>query len=154
MGSQRVWLLEGLWWLVTAGLVILVIWPIRDEIFQFPFERSNIFFIVCFITSLRWFLLLKTTPFAKNIWVKLVLLFAAIWTFLYSLQLFSKFQVFIDEKGIESITFHLTEARQIALSKYIVSEYIFFAVGSMIICFMIPIRMVISIWRTYNLNKA
>ena len=48
-----------------------------------------------------------------------------IWLAMYSLKEFGLFQAFINDKGVESITFHLTDDRQIALGKYIISEFVF-----------------------------
>ena len=154
MLSLRSWLIEIVWWLVTLIVIVLVIYPIRQEIYGFPFEKSNIYFIIGCITGLRWLLLLPSTPFAKNLWVKLVLIFFCIWLLLFSYNRFGMFQIFLDEKGIISLTNHLSESRQMAMSKYISSEYVFFAVGTMVACIILPFRLVVSIWRTYNLNKA
>jgi len=154
MVNSKAWLAEFLWLTITVVLVVLVIWPIRQEIYNFPFEKSNIYFIVCCVTGLRWLLLLPSTPFAKNLWVKLILIFICIWVFIFSFNRFGLFSVFLDEKGIESLTIHLPEERQIALSKYIASEYIFFSVGAMIACVFLPFRLIISIWRTYNQNTV
>lgn len=154
MQRFKPWLLELIWLVATVILVILVIMPIRSEIYGFPFEKPNIFFIMVFITLIRWLIFLPNTPFAKVQIIKGIIGIGAIWVGLYALRQFSLFQNFIDDKGVESITQHLPEARQIALHKYIISEYIFFAAGTMIICVMMPFRMLISIWRTHNLKKA
>ncbi len=154
MQRYKPWLLELIWLGATAILVILILLPIRAEIYAFPFEKANIFFIIVFITLIRWLLFLSNTPFGKAQLIKGIIGIGAIWVGLYALRQFSLFQNFIDDKGIESITQHLPEARQIALHKYIISEFIFFATGSMIVCVMMPIRMLISIWRTHNLKKV
>lgn len=154
MQAIKPWLIELIWFAVTAVVVCLVILPIRLEIYGFPFEKANIYFIAVFITFLRWLLLLKTTPFHKIQAFKVILGIVSIWIMLYSIRQFGIFQNFLDEKGIQTITAHLSESRQIALAKYIPSEFIFFAVGSIIVCLMMPFRMLISVWRTYNLNKS
>lgn len=154
MQRFKPWLLELIWLAATAILVILILMPIRSEIYAFPFEKANIFFIIVFITLIRWLLFLSNTPFGKAQLIKGIIGIGAIWVGLYALRQFSLFQNFIDDKGVESITQHLPEARQIALHKYIISEFIFFASGSMIVCVMMPVRMLISIWRTHNLKKV
>jgi len=154
MQTLKPWLIELIWFLLTGVVVFLVILPIRLEIYGFPFERTNIYFIVVFITFLRWLLLLKTTPFHKIQAVKVIIGVAALWIMLYSIRQFGLFQNFLDEKGIQTITAHLSESRQIALAKYIPSEFIFFAIGSILVCLMMPFRMLVSVWRTYNLNKS
>lgn len=154
MQALKPWLIELIWFILTGVVVCLVILPIRLEIYGFPFERANIYFIIVFITFLRWILLLQSTPFHKIQLFKVVLGMGAIWIMLYSIRQFGLFQNFLDEKGIQTITAHLTESRQLALAKYIPSEFIFFAVGSIMVSLMMPFRMLISVWRTYNLNKS
>ncbi|MEP7266943.1 MAG: hypothetical protein ABI844_04895 [Saprospiraceae bacterium] len=154
MLEYKSWIIEIIWLLATAVLAVLVVWPIRQEIYGFPFERSNIYFIFMFVTGLRWLLFLASTPFRKNIWIKFTLIFLSIWVIIFSVNRFALFQTFIDEKGIESISMHLSEDRQIAMSKYISSEFIFFAIGTIIVCGLLPFRMIASIWRTHNLNKV
>ena len=154
MRYLKPWLVELIWFAATAILVVLVLLPIRQMIYGFPFERANILFIIGFVTLIRWFLFLSSTPFNRTHWVKIILGMGSIWLGIYALRQFSFFQTFIDEKGIESITQHLSNEDQVAMSKYIISEYIFFAVGTIIVCIMMPFRMLISVWRTYNLNKV
>ena len=154
MEKYRPWILELVWFIATFILVILVILPIRSEIFGFPHEKANIFFIIVFTTLIRWLLFLKNTPFSKIQLIKAFIGLGAVWMALYSLRQFGLFQNFIDEKGIESLTLHLPEARQIALQKYIISEFIFFSIGTIMVCIMMPIRMLISIWRTHNLKQV
>jgi len=154
MQKLRPWLIELIWFILTGVVVCLIILPIRMEIYGFPFERSNVYFIIVFITFLRWLLLFKSTPFHKIQLFKVILGIGAIWVMLYSIRQFGLFQNFLDEKGIQTVTAHLTESRQLALAKYIPAEFIFFAVGSIMVCLMMPVRMLISIWRTYNLNKS
>ncbi len=150
----RPWLIELIWFIFTGLAVYLVILPIRSEIYGFPFENANIWFVLVFITFLRWLLLLNATPFRKNQAFKAILGLGSIWVMLYSIRQFGFFQTFLDEKGIQSITAHLPEERQIALAKYISAEFIFFSVGTIMVSLMMPLRMIISIWRTYNLNKS
>ncbi len=154
MQQYRPWLIELVWILATILLVYLILIPIRTEIYGFPFERENIFFIISFVTGLRWILFLRATPFKNIQVVKGIIGVGSIWFVIFAFREFGFFQIFIDDKGIESLTIHLTEEQQIALAKYISREFIFFAVGTIIVFMMLPVRMLISIWRTHNLNKS
>lgn len=62
----------------------------------------------------------------------------------------AQFQGFLDEKGLQSIMGHLDIETQNALSKFIRNEFIFFGVGSVIAAIILPIRLIISIWRVRN----
>ena len=102
MRHLKPWLVELIWFAATAILVVLVLLPIRQQIYGFPFERANILFIIGFVTLIRWFLFLSSTPFNRTHWVKIILGMGSIWLGIYALRQFSFFQTFIDEKGIES----------------------------------------------------
>ena len=154
MHDYRPWLIELVWMVATILLVFLIIVPIRNEIYGFPFEKANALFIIAFVTGLRWLLFLNTTPFKRSQIFKGILGLGSIWMALFALRHFGFFQSFIDDKGIESITRHLPEDKQIAMATYITREFIFFSIGTIIICLMMPFRLLISIWRTHNLNKV
>ena len=61
-----------------------------------------------------------------------------------------EFQKFLEEEG----TYALIKPQGTEVSFYIIkwirSQYIFFAVGAIIVLALVPIRMIISFWRTTN----
>ena len=149
------WKLEGLWWLTTIVLVALVISPIYLNLNDnYPFYTANILYIIVFVTLTRYIFLLKHTVFSHTLWIKAILIFLPIPIFLYCIDSMYDFQRFLDEEGLISIMDKLTAEKQSNLSKYIKYEKLFFGAGAIITLIMLPIRMIISIWRVKNRDSV
>ena len=143
--------LELLWWMVTGVLVVLFLLPVFLNIGdRYPFYQSNIVFIVIFITFTRVIFLLKHTLFAHNKMLKLILIFAPIPLFFYSMDALFNFQDFIDKGEHIKMLSQLSPDKAMNISKYIRYEFVFFGTGSILTIFLLPIRMIISIWRGIN----
>ena len=149
-------ILEIIWWIATALIVLAVIFPITSVFKNYPFLQANIIFIVIFITFTRYIFLLKNTFLARLSWLKVILLIGCIPLVFTLISMFYGFQTFIDEEGTQSL-FSLEYLKeqvpirnQEGLAGYIKTETIFFAVGSIITTILMPFRMILSLWRTYN----
>lgn len=152
--KKTIWQLEAVFWLVTAVLTIAVMLPILSNAPDFPFMMYNIIAVAMFFTLARYIFLLRLTPIARLTPAKIILTFLAIGIFFYLLDGLSAFQNTLDEEGTYSMVSHLNVDKQIPLSKYIRSEMIFFGTGAIIATFLLPFRMVISVWRTRNRNTV
>lgn len=151
--------LEVIWWIVTAFIVFAVLFPITAVFKSYPFLWANIAFIVIFITFTRYIFLLKNTFLARLTWLKVILLIGSIPLVFTLISQFYNFQIFIDEEGTQSL-FSLKYLKeqvpirnQDGLGGYIRTETIFFAVGSIITTILMPFRMILSLWRTYNTEE-
>ena len=60
------------------------------------------------------------------------------------------FQTFLDEKGVENFLVQMSIPEQETMRKYITAEMLLFGVGSLITAVILPIRLLISIWRARN----
>lgn len=146
--------LELMMWLFTAVLVVLILMPIHFNIEAYPFYFSNVLFIVVFITFARYIFLLKHTYVAHSLIFKVVMMVAAIPIIMYLLDSVSVFQGFTDDVGLDTLVPELTIPRQKAIMRYVRTEMIFFGVGAVIVAFIFPFRMLISIWRGINKNTV
>ena len=143
--------LELLWWVITGVLVVLFLLPVFLNVGErYPFYQSNIVFIVIFITFTRIIFLLKHMLFAHNKILKLILIFAPIPLFFYSMDALFNFQDFIDKGEHINMLSQLSPDKAMNISKYIRYEFVFFGTGSILVIFLLPIRMIISIWRGIN----
>lgn len=102
------------------------------------------------MTFLRWLFLMKHHWFDKMIPFKIVMIFAVIPVLLYLVDNAMDFQAFADEKGLETFLKEVETKKQLKLSRYIKSEYMFFWAGAFICSLAIPIKMIRSIWRMKN----
>lgn len=142
--------LELIWWMATAILLFVLIYPIYSSNPNFPFLTSNILSILVFITFTRHIFLLKHSFLGYIQWAKVVLIVICIPLFIFLMQELNAFERFADEIGIQSLYMNLPEQSQSTLVEYTKSEFLFFGVGSLITIVVIPFRMLVSFWRTYN----
>ncbi len=144
-------ILEVVWWLFTLFAVIAVLYPIYKSTNNgYPFYKSNILFILVFITFTRFIFFLKHTFLANYEMLKVgIILFSAIIVFLLVNEL-NFFQTYLDEQGLKSFLGHLSLSEQGSMGSYIRREMLFFGVGSIITAILLPLRLVVSIWRGRN----
>lgn len=142
--------LELLWWLVTLLLIVLIGLPILLTVEKYPFWVSNILFILTFITTTRYIFLLRFTWLADLVWIKVVVFFLAIPFVFLLIQELNAFQGFLDERGMDAVVGALPLEKQSSLITYIRSEYLLFGVGAIVGSIVLPVRLLISIWRIYN----
>ena len=143
--------LEMVWWIATLVVVALFLLPIVNYIGdKYSYYTPNIFFIVLFITFTRYIFLLKHTFLANNKILKLILVFLPIPLFFYSIDSLFNFQDFIDKGGHIEMLNHLHPDTAVDISKYIKYQFVFFGTGAILVIFLFPVRMIISIWRGIN----
>ncbi|MCB0534208.1 MAG: hypothetical protein H6574_23755 [Lewinellaceae bacterium] len=142
--------LELLWWVLTALIVWLVLYPIHKAMYVWPFEGWNIAFVVCTITLTRYIFLLKFTPIAwlQEVKVGLILLMFPL-TFIM-VDAVNGFMVYIEEHTWEALTGHLPAAQQKGIESYMWTEMLFFGVGSFVAPPVFAVRLFMSVWRTRN----
>lgn len=72
---------------------------------------------------------------------------------LYLIDSFYDFTKMLNEEGIEFSINSDSKEERVAMAEYTKNEFFFFLVGAIITCIVMPIRMIISIYRVYN-NKG
>ena len=142
--------LELLWWIFTFALAAGILYPIVSNVNPYPFWGINLLYIVVFVTLTRYVFLLKFTFLAKIQWLKLLMILVSLPIIFALIHYLNLFQTFIDEKGPETLTSGLKGALADKMAAYIRSEMLLFAVGSVIISIIFPVRMLMSIWRVRN----
>ena len=148
--ARTIWTIELIGWVFTGILMLLMLLPITRKIYQFPFLISNLWFIGVFITLLRWLFLLPYSFFARIQWLKILMMAGCIPLFLYTLRLFKEFNEYINDEGLESFMYHLTNMGQESMEPYVRSEVTFFAVAALMTTVVFFFRLLISIWRYHN----
>lgn len=146
--------LEFIWWLFTAIIVVAVIFPIWNNLTTYPFLTVNIVFIVVFITLTRYVFLLKHTILAKTQGIKVGIVLISIPIIFMLIEGLSGFQNYLDEEGLNKFLPSMNLDEQQIMINYIKSEMLLFGVGSIIIAIIFPFRMVISVWRNRNTNNV
>lgn len=143
--------LELYWWIISGIIAVLVVAPIYFNTGTFPFYLSNLLYVVAFITLTRYIFLLRFKWLAKIEWIKIVIVFLCIPIVFFAIQELNLFQTFLDENGVEALVgTDLPLEKRNSLTKYIHSEFLLFAVGSIISGVVLPFRLILSVWRGRN----
>ncbi len=144
--------MELLWWLITAVVVIGVLFPIYQCVLYYPFVVSNIIFIVVFINFTRYVFLLKHTFWAHHQLTKIIVGVLCFPLIFYLISEINYFKTYMDEVGLYAIfkpaVDNLTTAPDV--TRYIRNEMLFFGIGAVIIACIMPFRLIMSVWRTHN----
>ena len=144
------WTMEALWLVITAVIIFGIMFPIWRDVSEYPFNFTNMVHIFVFVTFARYIFLLKHTWLAQRKWVKIVLALSCIYIGLLLIRSLNAFTLFSEEYGLQSFMEDLPHKAQWPLTKYIRTEFIFFAVGSIITAILFPLRLIVSIWRGIN----
>jgi len=147
-------LVEVIWWVFTAVVIFIILLPIKENVKAFPFYFQNTLLIVAFITFSRHIFFLNLSFIARKKWIKVAIIAGATIFFFVLTTALSDFRNFMDEQGLQTLVDHLHVSKQTSIIKYIKTEMLFFGVGSIITGILLPIRMIISLWRMRNSNTV
>ena len=145
--------LELIGWLITAVIVVGALAPIYFSGIAYPFYITNAAFIVVFITFARYIFLLDHTWLQKYTYVKIAIIGLSVLIVVSLVNWLFDFNRFIDEQGLQELTYQLKFRDQNALSKYIKNQVLLFGVGAVIAAIILPIRLFISVWKDFNPNR-
>jgi hypothetical protein len=145
------WKVELIFLLMTLALALLIIQPIKEYMgSNYEFYTINYIYIFVFLTFSRYILLLHYTPFSHSIWTKVILVFLCIPLFFYLMDGQYNFQQMLDEKGLEPLVLSNDIDFRWNFAKYAKYQFLFFSTGALMVVFMMPFRMIRSIWRIRN----
>ena len=142
--------LELVWLLITVLVAAILLLPILYKLPDYRFLWPNLAFIIVMITFTRYIFLLRYTFLAQWRVIKVALIFICLWLAFLLVQEINTFQTFLDENGIEAVVGSLPRADQEGMMSYIRSEMLLFGVGAVISCAILPVRLVVSVWRRWN----
>lgn len=151
------WMLELAWWLATLLLLTMVMFPLYSYMPEYPYWTPNVVFIVVFVTAARHIFLLRHSLMPRNPVFKVTLIFLCIPLIGYMVQHLNGFQSFLDGLTVQDWNRYfgdIGQSGQLRLRNYVRTEMVFFGTAAIISCIILPIRLVISIWRTRNLGTV
>lgn len=142
--------LELLWCVITAIVVLAVLYPIQKAMHVWPFQTWNIVFVITLVTLTRYIFLLPHTFLAKRQEVKVGLIIAVFPFLFYLIGGLNGFMTYIEENSFEALTGHLPAANKKSIEDYLWNEMLFFGAGSIIATLVLAGRLFLSIWRLRN----
>lgn len=152
--TSKKWLIEVVWWIVTAIISLIIVLPIILAQIQFEWLWFNVIYIFASITLTRYIFTLHYHPFSHSKVFKILVILVIPLLFFPILEGLHSFLEFCDQVGIRTILQHLSMERQSWLSKYIRIEYVFAGITCFIGIFAIIIKMIRSLWRQVKYNQV
>lgn len=150
MSKQLYFGLELVWWAISLIVAVLVVGPIYLQLGEYPFLWDNVIFIIAFITFSRLIFLLKYSLIADKRNLKVGIIFLCVIMAFLLIQKLNGFQLFLDEDRMTPLLEDLAMEDRKSMYSYIKTQMMFFGVGSVISCILLPFRLVLSIWRRWN----
>jgi hypothetical protein len=149
------WNVEALAWLFTLLFCVLILGPIYLKTgLNYGFYIQNAVSVFVFLTFARLLFLLRFTPYARSGYIRFLLIAVSIPLFLYQLNNLYDFQRFMDEEGTISFFKGEYQLEDYQIGRFIRYQFVFFSVASLVSIAAMPVRMVISFWRTTNTPDA
>jgi len=148
--TSLVILLELVWWIVTALIVIGVLYPIWQSTVDYPFWTSNIVAIVSAITITRYIFLTEFTFLSKWKYFKVAIVSVTLPIVFLLIQNLSDFQAYLDEEGLDHVLKNLEGGNRESMFSYIRSQMLFFGTASIIATIVMPIKFTKSVWKNFN----
>ncbi len=142
--------IEGVSLLMTAVVVVVVMYPILTQFPEFKFKWTNVLYITCFLTFARYTFLLRYTFLATAQNVKIGFILFTLIIILGLVTQIQDFNVWIDAGDPERLMPLVPQSKRDGLLNYIKSEFLFFAVGAVVASLFLAGRLMQSVWRTRN----
>jgi hypothetical protein len=142
--------MELVWWIFTAVVAFAVLLPVIRDVDDYPFLFPNILFIVVFITFARYIFLLKHTFLANRQTLKVIIFFLCLPLFSYLVNELTSVRTFLDEQGIDTLVNNLAYENHWGFANYVKTEMYFFGAASLVVTALLPLRLLLSVWRNRN----
>ena len=142
--------IEGISLLMTAVVVVVVMYPIWTQFPEFRFQWTNVLYIIAFLTFTRYTFLLRYTFLATAQNVKIGFILLTLIIILGLVTQIQDFNVWIDAGDPERLMPLVPQSKRDGLLNYIKSEFLFFAVGAVVASAFLAGRLLMSVWRTRN----
>jgi hypothetical protein len=146
--------LELVWWVFTAAVLTLVMFPIWKDFPSFKFNATNIGYIVAFITFSRYTFLLEYTWLAGLEKVKIIFILLTLAFIGLCLTEMQDFNVWYDAGDPDQLLASVRSSQRESLLTYIRTEFLFFAVAAMISSVFLAGRLMVSIWTVRNRGRV
>lgn len=148
--SRNRWIIEIVWWLLTILVTGLILLKVYESVAGYPFYFYNTLFILVFLTFSRYIFLLNQSPIIYSRKPKMFYFFLSIPLCFIIFEGFYAYQSAIDEYGAEDYFNIRPDADPGSTVSFIHTQMVFFGVASFIAAVVMPVRMVVSIWKTRN----
>lgn len=152
--ARPIFVIEGLWILVTVLVIAIGLYPIWDDAPSYPYFLQNALFIAAFVTFSRYLFFLPISPIAHRKGIKVAAVLTSVILVFVLATALGDYRNYIDEVGLQTLVEHLPVTRQSSLIAYMKKEMVFFGVGSILAAILLTFRLIISLWRMRNTSRV
>ncbi len=146
--------LELVWWLFTALVLSLVLYPVYTRVPNYPLYWMNGLYIVTAITLTRYIFLLPYTFLAPRQLLKVAIVLVIIPFIFYLIEGIHNFNEFIDYGDLHALMLPLPANEQEGMVSYVRNEMLWFGMAAVISAIIFPFRLVMSVWSLRNKGRA
>lgn len=141
---------EFLFLLVAVVLATIVVAPILQAEIEFPFLIKNIILVFLAVLIFKHIFFLKFTWLNHYQKIQIAIIPLSVALIFTIMRMLNAFTTFCDEVALGDIMPHLAFEDQKFYTKYIRIEYIAIAVTAIAGSMILPIRLLINIWKQVN----
>ncbi|MGB3547260.1 MAG: hypothetical protein WBA17_09815 [Saprospiraceae bacterium] len=152
--DARRFTLEIIWLIFTALLIVLLLLPVHLYLPAFPYLLPNAVAIFSAITLTRYLFQLDISWLGNRQGAKIVLVFLLLPLVFYLVQYINYFQLFFDERGPDVLIADLEPVWGKSLDDYLKTEFLFFSVWAVIAGAILPVRLIMHIWKQRNRRQG
>ncbi len=153
MRNPRI-LAELLWWTLSLLLVLVIFYPIYLYKIHFPYWTFLGISIVFFVQFGRLILSMKHHPIRPKQLLKIVVMFLCIPIVFLLYQELMRFRSDLDDGLVNDLVNGLSLNDRRKLLLYIRSVVLYFGTASIMLGAVLPLRLLISVWKIRNKDKS
>ena len=136
--------------LIALILSFMFIGPYLYYGIRLPFYWYNLLFIFVFVVFFKHIFFLQYSFIDSYQKLKMLIIPCSFIFVFVLIRMLSKFAVFVDTFALAEFMTDLPYKERVFLSKLFKNQYVFFAVGAILASFVLPIRLIVSVWREVN----
>lgn len=144
------WRAEILLWLIVAVATFMIIYPVYQNTYNFPFLWVNTLFVVLALTFSRWIFFWRITPYENTMWVIVILVCIQPLLLFILIRLFGDFRLYLDEKGLFPVLTQQSMEESMRWAKIIKMEMIAFSVFVIISAITLFFRLIYQVRVIYK----
>ena len=146
-------LFEIIWWCITAVIVAVVMLPVWKIFPAFPYQQTNIMYIITFVTFTRYAFFLKYTFLADASYIKIGFILVTMSLILWLIFSMQDFQIWREQGDMDKMLPGVSFEKRESILSYLKSEFVFFAIGSIVAAIFLAGRLFFSFRRKPSPEK-
>ncbi len=138
---------ELLFILLAVAIALAVVAPPFYIIGPFVGLLANFIIIIGFITVVRLLFFATLSPWLRPRYMKGVVTILAVPAFLATVLALNEMQTYIDANGFAALFDNAAHPEAARWARYVRNEFVFFGSALLIVLLILPVAMIVQLWR-------